>query len=104
MAGMLLDTNCDEYNKTVRREAESLYRSRHFTELNKARTTIEKSAYNTGLSTGHEKGKAENRIWFYCSVCGKPVYIEPNTDVHKAVIKYMHEHRWAHSSCLAKQS
>jgi hypothetical protein len=99
-AGMLLDKNGDEYSKAVQREAERLYRSRHFTELNKARATIEKTAFNSG----YQRGEAAYRIWCFCIVCGKPIYITPDSDSHKTVIKLLRENNWGHISCRQKQS
>ena len=100
MAGMLLDKNSDEFNKAVNREAERRYRSRHLTELNKARTTIEKSAYNRG----YLRGVNDNRIWYYCGICTDPIYLKPNSNSHKAVITLMREKNWGHESCHKKQS
>ena len=100
MAGMLLDKNSDEFNKAVNREAERRYRSRHLTELNKARTTIEKSAFNSG----YQRGVNENRIWYYCNICIEPIYIKPNSDSHKAVITLMRKTNWGHELCHKKQS
>ena len=99
-AGMLLEKNSDEYNKAVQREAERLYRSRHFTELNNARATIEKSAYNRG----YQRGVAACRIWYFCCICGKPLYIKPNSEDHKAIVMSMREKGWAHATCRPEQS
>lgn len=38
-------------------------------------------------------------IWYFCSVCRKRIDIEPNSDSHKAMIRYMEEHGWGHASC-----
>ena len=104
MAGMLLDSNSEEYKKSVQKEGLRLYRSSHFIELNKARATIERKAYDRGYYTGHKKGVGDNQIWIYCSVCGDLVAIKPNSKAHKAVITLMRAQGWGHDSCLKKQS
>lgn len=39
------------------------------------------------------------RIWYYCAVCTDEITIYPNSDAHKALIKYMKEKGWGHSIC-----
>ena len=56
---------------------------------------IKEQAYNEG----YDKATEKCQIWYYCAVCGKRIDVEPNSDSHKAIIGYMREHRWAHSSC-----
>ena len=104
MAGMLLRRNSVEYRKSVQKEAERLYRSRHFSELNKARSTIEKKAYERGYYTGHKRGVNENQVWYFCKVCGKSIVIVPNSNSHNAVIQLMREHGWGHESCHKRRS
>jgi hypothetical protein len=41
----------------------------------------------------------DNQIWYYCAVCRERIDMKPNSDSHKAMIGYMKEHGWAHSSC-----
>lgn len=104
MAGRLLNRNSEEYRKSVQKEAERLYRSRHMTELNKARATIEKKAYDSGYYAGHKRGVNENQVWFYCKVCGKSIVIVPNSNSHKSVIELMRAQGWGHESCLKRRS
>ena len=47
----------------------------------------------------YDQAAKDNQIWYYCAVCGKRINVEPNSDSHKAIIGYMKEHGWAHSSC-----
>jgi hypothetical protein len=48
---------------------------------------------------GYDQGKKEHQIWYYCSVCGQRIDVAPNSESHKAIIAYMKEHGWAHTSC-----
>jgi hypothetical protein len=56
---------------------------------------IKEKAYDEG----YEQGKKDYQIWYYCAVCGKRIDMSPNSDDHKAMIGYMKEHGWAHTSC-----
>ena len=51
---------------------------------------------------GYNDGVEEYQIWYYCAVCGKRMDMEPNTDAHKAIIRFMKEHGWGHASCHEK--
>jgi hypothetical protein len=53
----------------------------------------------TAWSEAYEQAGKDNQIWYYCAECGKRINVEPNSDSHKAIIDYMKEHRWGHSSC-----
>ena len=103
-AAIILDPNCDEFEKLVNQEAERKYRSRHFTELNKARNTIHWNGFRAGSLQGENKGIAENRIWYFCAGCGKVIYVTPNSPSHTAIIKYMRDNGWSHKDCLGKSS
>jgi len=47
----------------------------------------------------YDQAAKDNQIWYYCAVCGKRINVEPNSDSHRAIIGYMKERGWAHSSC-----
>ena len=47
----------------------------------------------------YDQAKKDNQIWYFCAVCRKRMDVEPNSDSHKAIIGYMKEYGWAHSSC-----
>ncbi len=51
------------------------------------------------LEEGHAQAVEDWQIWYYCAVCGERIYIEPNSESHKAMIGYMKEHGWGHPSC-----
>ena len=56
-------------------------------------------AYDKGHNDGINEASNRWGIWYFCSVCGEMIFIESESDSHKAVIKYMKEHGWAHGEC-----
>ena len=48
---------------------------------------------------GYNEAAEDWQICYYCSICGKPIPMQPNSDSHKAMIGYMKEHRWGHTRC-----
>lgn len=48
---------------------------------------------------GYDEAKEEHQIWYYCNVCGERIDIEPDSDSHKAMIGFMREQGWGHTSC-----
>ena len=54
---------------------------------------------NTAWCEGYKLAEEECQIWYYCNVCRERIDMKPNSDSHKAMIGYMKEHGWAHSSC-----
>ena len=59
---------------------------------------LEKKMYDKGFKDGFDKYV----IWYYCDVCNKWIVIKQESDSHKAVIKYMKEHKWGHARCHDK--
>lgn len=60
--------------------------------------------YSNAYSLGYYEGTEDSEIWFYCNICGKKVLILPNSESHKAIIKYMKEHGWGHKTCHEESS
>ena len=102
-AAILIDSNSEEYEKQVNNEAEQRYRSRHFKEMNKARTTIESRVRDWTSKTSYQKAKNEYHIWGFCSQCGEQYSILPNSDAHKEVIDHLLRNNWKHTECPKKQ-
>jgi len=48
---------------------------------------------------GYEQAVKDWQIWYFCSVCGERIDVEPNGEAHKAIMRYMEEHEWGHKSC-----
>ena len=99
LAASFIDRNCDEFKKLVSAEAERRYRSRHLTELNKARATIENANYNRGYQIGYRDAKKKYRIWYFCDVCGGELEMLPNSNDHVSMMGYMKEKGWRHTKC-----
>jgi hypothetical protein len=55
--------------------------------------------YEKGFNDGYNKGESEWKVFFYCNVCGEPIYIVPTSDSHIALVDYMKEHGWRHKKC-----
>lgn len=64
--------------------------------LNKA--AIE-NAIKKGRNEGFELAKKTYQIWYFCAQGGEKIIMKPNSDGHKAMIKYMKEHGWGHPDC-----
>ena len=67
--------------------------------LIKENLDLQEDEYTEAWSKGYDEGTKEHQIWYYCSVCQKRLDVEPNSDSHKAMISYMREHGWGHSTC-----
>jgi hypothetical protein len=59
-------------------------------------------AYARRFTEGYEKGCNEMRIWYFCSICNKVIYMRPNSNDHQAMIGYMKEKGWVHGECHNK--
>ena len=112
-AATLLKTNSEEFKRAVEAEAERRYKSRHMSELDKARKTIEEKAYKKGYDEGYRKGydegytKAMSEDHFYvpCSICGKPMHFSSKDSNWKDVKRVLYNafRTWAHTACLEKR-
>jgi hypothetical protein len=48
---------------------------------------------------GYDQGKKEHQIWYYCDICKQRIDMVPNSESHKAMIRYMRENGWGHNKC-----
>ena len=48
---------------------------------------------------GYVAAVEATEIWYYCNSCRERINVSPNSDAHKAIIGYMKEHGWQHTSC-----
>ena len=110
-AAVLIDVNSTKFKDEVQKEADRIYKSRFMSEINKARTSIKNRAeeewfgnYEEAYKQGHIDAKAENEIWFYCSVCNKKITVTPNSNSHQEIIKLMKKAGWGHQSCHDKKT
>jgi flagellar biosynthesis/type III secretory pathway protein FliH len=58
-----------------------------------------KLGYAEGADYIYKKLKDQNKLWYYCTVCGKPIFIEPNSPEHQFIIDIMRSNGWKHSGC-----
>jgi hypothetical protein len=65
--------------------------------INQARDEYDGAYYH-----GYNVGMMDWRSWYFCSICGERIDIIPDGNSHKALIEYMKEHGWGHSSCHNK--
>jgi hypothetical protein len=107
---VLADQNSRIFDEAVKKRAESLYKSRAMTQMNAARVSINKKAnaklqsrYDEGYDDGYVKGRDEHAIYYYCNECQKPLYIQPNSEAHQAVVDAMYERGWGHADCHNKK-
>jgi hypothetical protein len=101
-AATLLNENGPKWKKSVQDEANRIHRSKFMTQFNKARGTIEDNAFKHGFEQGMLNGIENFQLWYYCNVCGERVNINPNSEVHKAIINLLKEKRWGHVECHDK--
>jgi hypothetical protein len=106
---VLADQNSREFDTAVEKKAERLYKSRLMTQMNSARVSINRTAnarltdkYREGINDGYTQGKNEHAVYYCCKVCGKPMYITPNSKEHQAVVDAMYKLGWGHGTCHEK--
>jgi hypothetical protein len=58
-----------------------------------------KAKYDRDYRLGYDKGKEDWQTWYHCAVCDKRIDIIPKGESHEALIRYMREEGWQHSSC-----
>ena len=109
----LADPNGENFKKAVKREANRRYKSRHLSELNKAKKTFEDKGYDKGYSDGDviglrvgralglDQATREWRISYPCNVCGEPIHLKPERESTKAAVEFLSQ-SWGHSSCHEK--
>ena len=67
--------------------------------LIKENLDLQEEEHNEAWLQGRDEGRKENQIWYYCAVCNKRIDMTPSSDDHGALIEYMKEHGWGHSTC-----
>ena len=96
----LAGTGSERFRKRVEEEARRLHNSELMEQLNKARGTVRTSGYNAG----YDEASKAHHLWYYCAVCGEGIWLEPNSEAHKALIQYMKDHGWGHQKCHEERS
>lgn len=60
---------------------------------------IKEEAYAEGYATAKQKYE----IKFNCSICGEPITLEPGSQAHEEVKKFLEKEGWAHGECALQQ-
>lgn len=90
------DTSYSQFLKNlVRKEKGRIVRS-----YNEGFKEGRKKGHEVGYKEGYNEGKENGEIWFHCSVCGEPIIIEQDGEVHKDLIQYLLNEGWGHSGCV----
>jgi hypothetical protein len=103
---ILANNNSKIFLSLVDKESERRYRSRHFTEQNKAIATVQRDALERA-ETARNKGWSEcfsnYAISYPCSICGGLIYVRPNQEEHRLIVGFLRERGWRHSECHKAQ-
>jgi hypothetical protein len=93
-AAFLIDANREKFKRAVKREAVRIYNKRFFTEMNKARGTIEKEA-------ARRVRVMEDNFRVPCSKCGRYIYFSSNDNNWKQIRRDLYEgfEDWHHTRC-----
>jgi CRISPR/Cas system-associated protein Cas10 (large subunit of type III CRISPR-Cas system) len=97
-SAILYNSNLEAFKKAVNNEAERRYRSRHFTELNKAL----KTRYDSQQNQIFYSVKRKFCITYPCSICGRPIELQPDGKDIPIIRNYLNSAGWAHSTCINK--
>lgn len=98
-AAQLLDANSQEFKRRVKLEAQRLYKQRFMRELNKARETIWRNAWEAGRQWTRQN---EDNFHVPCSICGKPMHFSSLDENWESEIKptlYRAFKNWCHVKC-----
>ena len=85
------------------KESAKVLSDKDFKNANVKLPAIERLSYENGRKRGQDDGynraREEFEITYPCSVCGKPMNMEPGDKDHIAMRGYMKEHGWHHGDC-----
>jgi len=102
-ASQLMDTNSAEFEKAVADETLNIEKSQVMTKVNKSRKTWTDKGYKKGHrdgdSQGYQRGVAEYKITYPCSICDEELVMVPNNPDHQAIKPMMAKAGWAHTTC-----
>lgn len=59
--------------------------------------------FTEGKHIGIDQGKADCQIWYYCSICGGPLYIKSGSMEHRAIMEYLYSYGWSHPQCVERR-
>ena len=97
-ASVLINRNSEIFKKAVEDRALALYRSRHMSEMNKTRKTIEEKTRDIAVDmTRHE----EDNFRVPCKICGENMYFSSTDENWEEEKKILHQAfaDWQHEKC-----
>lgn len=108
-AGLLLERNSEEYSRELQAGANSIYKSRFMTEVNKVRAALDKEhkkalsrQWDDGFQSGYTYFKTDCSSWHIpCSQCGKLMHFssdDPNFAETSKVLENAFS-GWRHINC-----
>ncbi len=102
-AAVIIDPRREEYQKAVLGEADRLAKSRAMTQLNKARTTIRKEAFNECASYVRQN---EDNFRVPCPTCGLPMRLSSLSADWPTVRETLYRafQGWRHTRCPSQQT
>ncbi len=56
-----------------------------------------------GKHVGINQGKNDYQIWYYCSICGGPLYVKSGSMEHRAIMEYLYSYGWSHPQCAERR-
>jgi hypothetical protein len=94
-AAILVDPRKEAFRLAVNKEAIKLARSQFMNQLNQARETIRKEAYEQGVADGFDIGMSYYA--YKCNICGESIPISDKT--WKDASQYLTGKGWGHRKC-----
>ena len=95
-AKVLIAESSNEYNRF--RPHSSLHCKPRATEAKMLETPTVQVVPFPGARQGYAKAKETFVVCYYCSACGKSIYVQSFIE-KKAIAGYMKEHGWVHNEC-----
>jgi hypothetical protein len=62
-----------------------------------------KKGFDEGVNKGYQRGLADYKITYECSICDQEIIMRPNSNDHQAMKDMIKQAGWAYSSCLEKK-
>ena len=97
-ASVLIDQNSEIFKKAAEDRALALYRSRHMSEMNKTRKTIEEKTRHVAVEMTRNE---EDNFRVPCKICGKAMYFSSRDEDWEEEKKILHQALagWQHTDC-----
>ena len=55
--------------------------------------------FEEGKKIGIDQGTSDCTIWYFCVLCGEPIYVKPGSEEHKMIINFFNHYTRAHTKC-----